>query len=298
MGKFPTEKVDQYYRKAKVLGYRARSAFKLLHVDEQFHICDGVSRAVDLCAAPGSWSQVLSRRLAKNSIEMKSSTDPQIVAVDLQEMAPIKGVKLFCGDITKQETVDAICDSLKGKAQLVVCDGAPDVTGLHQLDAYVHAQLLLAALKITTMVLEQGGSFCAKIFKDESYPLLESQLRVFFGYVHCVKPLSSRARSAEHFVVCQDFDPLAGYKTSMTPSPPKLLSSSMTTQEYSTTAIEMYLKTGNLSAADGLSGKNTNEVSPGKKSRKKKRKSKKITSQKKQLVPEVQVYSNYARFLI
>jgi len=83
-------KTDIYYRKAKEEGLRARSAFKLLQVDEEFGILKGVNRAVDLCAAPGSWSQVLSKRVK------------QVVAVDLQEMAPIDGVDIVQGDITTQ----------------------------------------------------------------------------------------------------------------------------------------------------------------------------------------------------
>ena len=97
MGKHSKDKRDIYYRKAKEDGWRARSAFKLLQIDEQFDIFSGVRRAVDLCAAPGSWSQVLSRKLFLGSGAIE---DVRIVAVDLQEMAPIEGVRLIVGDIT------------------------------------------------------------------------------------------------------------------------------------------------------------------------------------------------------
>lgn len=97
MGKYSKDKRDIYYRKAKELGFRARSAFKLLQVDEQFGIFEGVRRAVDLCAAPGSWSQVLSRKLCPSSDPSadpaaSTASDAKIVAVDLQEMAPIHGI--------------------------------------------------------------------------------------------------------------------------------------------------------------------------------------------------------------
>jgi tRNA (cytidine32/guanosine34-2'-O)-methyltransferase len=126
MGKQSKDKRDIYYRRAKEEGWRARSAFKLLQVDEQFHIFEGVSRAVDLCAAPGSWSQVLQRKLIKE----KQSNDSIIVSVDLQEMAPIEGVITMQGDITSEETANKIIEHFHGqKAHIVVCDGAPDVTG-------------------------------------------------------------------------------------------------------------------------------------------------------------------------
>ncbi len=131
-------KSDPYYRKAKCEGYRARSAYKVLQVDEEFNIFNGVTRAVDLCAAPGSWSQVLSNRLYESD-EVRQSTnsskDYRVVSVDLQEMAAIDGVCIVQGDITTEETVTKILSIFKGnKADLVVSDGAPDVTGFHEID--------------------------------------------------------------------------------------------------------------------------------------------------------------------
>ncbi|XP_043936243.1 putative tRNA (cytidine(32)/guanosine(34)-2'-O)-methyltransferase isoform X2 [Protopterus annectens] len=98
MGRSSKDKRDIYYRLAKEEGWRARSAFKLLQLDQEFNLFEGVFRAVDLCAAPGSWSQVLSRKL--KGIDGKSS-DVKIVAVDLQAMAPLPGVIQIQGDITK-----------------------------------------------------------------------------------------------------------------------------------------------------------------------------------------------------
>ena len=94
------DKRDIFYRKAKEEGWRARSAFKLLQIDETFNLFDNVTRAVDLCAAPGSWSQVLARKLIDDH--------SRIVAVDLQPMAPIDGVHTVQGDITSQRTVDEV----------------------------------------------------------------------------------------------------------------------------------------------------------------------------------------------
>ena len=98
-------KTDIYYRKAKEEGYRARSAYKLLQINDEFNIFDGVTRAVDLCAAPGSWSQVLSNRLYGSDEERKTAQALRVVSVDLQEMAPIDGVGIVQGDITRHETL-------------------------------------------------------------------------------------------------------------------------------------------------------------------------------------------------
>ena len=296
MGKFSKDKRDIYYRKAKEVGFRARSAFKLLQLNETFDLFNGVVRAVDLCAAPGSWSQVLSRRLgageaaaaaasssssstssasstssssstsstatsailsspgkrtasyqasvaelppaskrARSEVGSSSSSsassssttaaaaaaavatdDVKIVAVDLQEMAPIDGVECLQGDITSETTARRIISYFSGKlADLVVCDGAPDVTGLHDIDEYVQAQLLLAALNITTHVLKEGGTFVAKIFRGKDVTLLYSQLNVFFDQVSCCKPKSSRNSSIEAFVVCQGFRLPEGFTPSM-----------------------------------------------------------------------------------
>jgi len=99
MGRSSKDKRDIYYRLAKEEGWRARSAFKLLHLNEDFDLFTGVTRVVDLCAAPGSWSQVLSRKLIQERTEGKD--DVKIVAVDLQAMAPLPGVIQIQGDITK-----------------------------------------------------------------------------------------------------------------------------------------------------------------------------------------------------
>uniref|UniRef100_A0A1I8NQA5 Putative tRNA (cytidine(32)/guanosine(34)-2'-O)-methyltransferase n=1 Tax=Stomoxys calcitrans TaxID=35570 RepID=A0A1I8NQA5_STOCA len=211
MGKTSKDKRDIFYRLAKEQGWRARSAFKLIHIDQKFNILNGVTRAVDLCAAPGSWSQVLSRCLYKNN---EDKDKVKIIAVDLQAMAPLDGVIQIQGDITKIETAKAIIDHFGGedqKAQLVICDGAPDVTGLHDIDEYIQSQLLLAALSITTHVLMAGGNFVAKIFRGKDTSLLYSQLKIFFEKVSIAKPASSRNSSIEAFVVCQNYRCPEGY---------------------------------------------------------------------------------------
>lgn len=261
MGKSSKDKRDAYYRLAKEQGWRARSAFKLIQLDEQFNLFDGVTRVVDLCAAPGSWSQVLSRVLIKGenfgrraweekqrrehqmiysgsetetgSIETHSQSGElrprqgvKIVAVDLQPMSSLDGITILKGDITHPSTIPRILQALdpecydtdsndKGRSNpvdLVLSDGAPDVTGLHDLDIYIQSQLLFAALNLALRVLKPGGKFVAKIFRGKDVDLIYAQLRCFFTTVHCAKPRSSRASSLEAFVVCEGFTIPLGYK--------------------------------------------------------------------------------------
>jgi tRNA (cytidine32/guanosine34-2'-O)-methyltransferase len=174
---------DVYYRRAKESGYRARSAYKLLQVQEQHRIfSSSTQRVVDLCAAPGSWSQVAAEQLqqlalssASSPPSSSSSARPRVVAVDLQEMSPIPGVQLLQGDVTSAATMAAVLAAFSPElVDLVLCDGAPDVTGLHVMDEMMQGQLLDAVLRITVRLLRPGGILVAKIFKDEAYDLLQS----------------------------------------------------------------------------------------------------------------------------
>lgn len=211
MGKASKDKRDLYYRRAKEEGYRARSAFKLLQINEEFNIFSGVKRVVDLCAAPGSWSQVLSKELNKDATD-DGSERAKIVAVDLQPMTPIDGVTCLQADITHPKTLQKILELFGGEPADFVCsDGAPDVTGLHDLDEYIQAQLVLCALQLTTCILRPGGTFVAKIFRGRDIDLLYSQLSYLFEDVVCAKPRSSRGTSLEAFIVCQGYRPRPGW---------------------------------------------------------------------------------------
>ncbi|KAL1237870.1 putative tRNA (cytidine(32)/guanosine(34)-2'-O)-methyltransferase [Trichinella pseudospiralis] len=209
MGKCSKDKRDVFYRLSKEEEYRARSSFKLKQINEEFGILKGVRRAVDLCAAPGSWSQVIREEINKSSYKDSSV----VIAVDIQEMAPLEGVMMLQADITEKETAAKIKRLLPfGSADIVVCDGAPDVTGIHDLDEFLQGQLLVSALNIATMVLKNGGTFVSKIFRAKHPDLLITQLKIFFNKVEYVKPRSSRGSSYESFVVCQGLTLPLGYQ--------------------------------------------------------------------------------------
>lgn len=208
MGRASKDKRDVYYRKAKALGYRARSAFKLEQLDEQCDLLSKATNIVDLCAAPGSWSQYIARRMR----DLGRSKEARVIAIDLQEMAPIEGVKMLQADITKRSTLEDIRRYFGNTpADIVLSDGAPDVTGLHDIDEYIQAQLVLAALNVASQMLRPGGSFVAKVFRQKDTDLLYGQLKMYFPDVTVVKPRSSRNSSIEAFVVCRNYAPVPGF---------------------------------------------------------------------------------------
>jgi tRNA (cytidine32/guanosine34-2'-O)-methyltransferase len=158
----------------------------------------------------------------------KPRKDVKIVAIDLQPMSPLDGIITLRADITHPATVPLLLTALDSDykpetasqqasqpVDLVISDGAPDVTGLHDLDIYVQSQLIYAALNLALCVLRPGGKFVAKIFRGRSVDLLYAQLKIFFERVVVAKPRSSRASSVEAFIVCINFRPPTGFKASL-----------------------------------------------------------------------------------
>jgi tRNA (cytidine32/guanosine34-2'-O)-methyltransferase len=142
-------------------------------------------------------------------------------------MSPLEGITTIKADITHPSTVPMLLRALdpdtydpsdteaQNRVDLVLSDGAPDVTGLHDLDIYVQSQLLFAALNLALCVLKPGGKFVAKIFRAKDVDLLYYQLRLMFSKVTVAKPRSSRASSIEAFVVCEDFRPPEGFQANL-----------------------------------------------------------------------------------
>jgi tRNA (cytidine32/guanosine34-2'-O)-methyltransferase len=193
MGAVNKDKKDIYYSLAKKYGYRARSAFKLKHIDEEFDIFASAKRVVDLCSAPGSWSQYAAEQLRDK--------DARILSIDVQDVVPVDGTFFMKEDITSQTCAAKITGFFGGaKAELILCDGAPDVTGLHDMDEYMQAELLLAALRISLEVGQCGSSFVGKCFRGCLTPYLVAHFRKFYGAVMLLKPRSSRSVSAECFI--------------------------------------------------------------------------------------------------
>ncbi|KAJ9471799.1 AdoMet-dependent rRNA methyltransferase spb1 [Diplonema papillatum] len=192
------ERLDKYYEDAKAMGYRSRAAFKLTQLNKKYDFLSRAKTLVDLCAAPGSWSQIAAKAMPAGST---------IVAVDLVQIQPIKGVKCLQGDITTDKTRSAILTALdKKKCEVVVHDGAPNVGGTWAKDAYNQNYLTLQATKLACEVLQPGGWFITKVFRSGDSARLVWVFKQVFDKVEQFKPAASRAQSAEVFYAC------AGYK--------------------------------------------------------------------------------------
>lgn len=214
MGRTSKDKRDIYYRKAKALGYRARSIFKLEQIDQQCDLFTTANNIVDLCAAPGSWSQYISNRLK----ELNRLETSRVIAIDLQEMVEIEGVRILKADITEPSTLEAVREYFnQAAADIVLSDGAPDVLGMHDVDEYIQGQLVLAALEVAIALLRPGGTFVAKVFRQKETDILYTQLRALFSDVCVVKPRSCRNTSIEAFVLCRGFTPVEGFVPAIVP---------------------------------------------------------------------------------
>ena len=182
---------DPYFQKAKKEGYRARSAYKLLEIGEQFHLLKPRMAVLDLGAAPGSWSQVVAKLAPKS----------KIVAIDLLPMDSIAGVEIIRGDITRAEYIEQMRQMLPNGVDLVLCDAAPNTSGIAFVDHAGSIRLGVAALRIAQQFLKEGGSFVVKIFQGEDLVKYVQMTKRYFQTVQVFRPQASRKESTEHFVV-------------------------------------------------------------------------------------------------
>jgi 23S rRNA (uridine2552-2'-O)-methyltransferase len=190
---------DPYVARAQAEGYRARSAYKLIEMDDKYRLLAPGKRVVDLGAAPGGWSQVAAARVKSPAAR------PLVVAIDYLGMEPLPGVVILKQDFLDEDAPDAIRAALGDKADVVLSDMAAPTTGHRATDHIRTIALADAAADFAASILKPGGDFVTKVFRGGSEGELLARLKREFRSIHHVKPPASRAASVELYLVAKGF---------------------------------------------------------------------------------------------
>ena len=177
---------DPYVRKARQEGYRSRAAYKLLEIDQKHSLLRPGMTVLDLGAAPGGWSQVAAQKVKPGG---------RVIAVDVLEIAPISGVTVLRGDFREV--------ALGEKADVVLSDVSPNLSGIPNVDQARLLELGLAAIELCAKLLKRDGVFVVKAFHGEAFDELRKRLEAVFKKVKVVKPSASRGESAETYAVAR-----------------------------------------------------------------------------------------------
>jgi len=184
---------DIYVRQSKVDGYRARSAYKLMEINEKFKIFKGGMIVVDIGAAPGSWSQYVSK-IVKNG---------KIISVDLKEMEKIENSFQIKGDFTDSNIQKKIKENLKKDADVIMSDMAVNTTGIKNIDSIQTGELCKEAMNFSKEIISPNGFFISKIFMGGSFNEIVAAGKKIFKELKVFKPQSSRKDSKESFIICK-----------------------------------------------------------------------------------------------
>ena len=185
---------DIYVRQSKLEGYRSRAIYKLQEINEKFKIFINGNYIVDLGAAPGSWSQYISRKYKKS----------KIVSIDLKEMEKIENIYQIKGDFKDEKEQVKIIEYFGNKIDVVISDMAANTTGNKNLDSLVTGELSIEALNFATNTLKNQGSFVTKIFMGSSFNEIVSVAKKKFKKVNIFKPMASRKDSKENYIICRN----------------------------------------------------------------------------------------------
>jgi 23S rRNA (uridine2552-2'-O)-methyltransferase len=186
---------DPYVKQAKAEGWRSRAAFKMIELDEKFHLIKGAKRVVDLGIAPGGWAQVV----------RKVNPKAAIVGIDLLPTEPIEGVTIFEMDFMADEAPAALTEALDGPPDLILSDMAANTVGHKQTDHLRTMGLVETAADFAIQHLSPGGAFVAKVLAGGTDADLLALLKRHFATVKHAKPPSSRKDSSEWYVIAQGF---------------------------------------------------------------------------------------------
>lgn len=190
---------DPYVQRSKKEGYRSRSAYKLIEIDERDKVLKPGMLVVDLGAAPGGWSQVAAKRVGPKGA---------VVAIDLLPMEPISGVTVLMADFAADEGVDAVEKNMARKADAVLSDMAPNMSGIAMSDQARSMELAEIARDFAQLHLKAEGVFIVKVFQGAGYDEYLRSLRAMFGKVVVRKPASSRGESSEQYLLARGVRPL------------------------------------------------------------------------------------------
>ncbi len=188
------QKRDIYVKKSKLEGYRSRAAYKLQEINEKFNLIKNSMLVVDLGAAPGSWSQYISR----NYINIK------IISIDLKDIKPIKNLKHIIGDFKDDQNKFKIQNYFEKKVDLVISDMAVNTTGNKSVDSFVTGELCIEAMNFSLGLLSKKGRFISKLFMGSSFNEIVALGKKSFKEVYIFKPPSSRKDSKENFIICKN----------------------------------------------------------------------------------------------
>ena len=184
---------DIYVRKSQVDGYRARSVYKLIEIEEKFKIFKNGISVIDLGASPGSWSQYVAKTVKSG----------RLVSIDLKDMEEIENSIQIKGDFTEVETQEKIKNLFNSKVDIVLSDMAVNTTGIKDIDAIYTGELCKEAMIFGKNILIKEGSFVAKIFLGTSFNEIIALAKTIFKDVKVFKPKSSRKESKESFIICK-----------------------------------------------------------------------------------------------
>src|ERR1700754_1715464 len=188
---------DPYVKQAQRDGYRSRSSYKLIQLNERDRLIRPGMLIVDLGSAPGGWSQVATRLAGEQA---------RVVATDILPMDPLKNVDFIQGDFTEEAVLNQVLERLGGrKPHLVICDIAPNISGVDSADQASSMYLVELALDFARQALEPGGDFVAKVFQGAGSDAYIKDVRTSFDKVFVRKPAASRPRSREVYLVAKGF---------------------------------------------------------------------------------------------
>jgi 23S rRNA (uridine2552-2'-O)-methyltransferase len=183
---------DTFVRQSKVDGYRARSAYKLIEIDEKFKIFKGGLSIIDIGAAPGSWSQYA----------VKAAKNGRLISIDLKKMEPIGNTVQIEGDFTEENIQNEIRKHIKTKVDIVMSDMAVNTTGIKNIDSIQTGELCIEAMLFAKNLLKDNGFFISKIFLGGTFNEIVAEGKKYFKEVKIFKPKSSRKDSKESFIIC------------------------------------------------------------------------------------------------